>query len=196
VVSIQEARYENIVRQQTDFSCGAAAIATILRYAYGMKTDEADVLNGMFKFTNPATINERGFSMLDIKHYVESIGLEGLGYRLTLAQLQRVRVPTIVLVNLEGYEHFVVLKKAAEDMVYVADPVLGNRRMDARAFNSEWNGIVLAIAGRAYRRENPLLDVQAPMTADRLLEGVVPLVDPLSNLTTLAVGVTPTSRLP
>jgi predicted double-glycine peptidase len=81
-------------------------------------------------------------------------------------------------------------------MVYVADPVLGNRRMDARLFTSEWNGVVLAIAGRDYRWKNPLLDVQAPMTADQLLEGVAPLVDPLANLTTLAVGVAPTSRLP
>ena len=33
VVSMQDERYTNMVRQHTDYSCGAAALATILRYA-------------------------------------------------------------------------------------------------------------------------------------------------------------------
>jgi predicted double-glycine peptidase len=34
VESMQERRYRNVVRQHTDYSCGAAALATILRHAY------------------------------------------------------------------------------------------------------------------------------------------------------------------
>ncbi len=33
VESMQERRYRNVVRQHTDYSCGAAALATILRHA-------------------------------------------------------------------------------------------------------------------------------------------------------------------
>ena len=44
VVSMREARFSNLVRQQTDYSCGAAALATILRYAYHLDADETTVI--------------------------------------------------------------------------------------------------------------------------------------------------------
>ena len=47
VQSILERRYANIERQHTDFSCGAAAVATILRYSYGHVTNERWVMDGM-----------------------------------------------------------------------------------------------------------------------------------------------------
>ena len=50
VESMQERRYRNVVRQHTDYSCGAAALATILRHAYHLQTDEATVIEGMMGF--------------------------------------------------------------------------------------------------------------------------------------------------
>ena len=35
------------MEQKTDFSCGAAALATILRQAYWMDVDEDHVIKGM-----------------------------------------------------------------------------------------------------------------------------------------------------
>ena len=40
VTSLREARFRNIVAQDTDFSCGSAALATLLRYAYDIDVDE------------------------------------------------------------------------------------------------------------------------------------------------------------
>ncbi len=40
VVSLQELRQQKVVRQQWDFTCGAAALATMLRYQHGMKVEE------------------------------------------------------------------------------------------------------------------------------------------------------------
>jgi len=34
VLSQREARFRNLIEQHTDFSCGAAALATILKHAY------------------------------------------------------------------------------------------------------------------------------------------------------------------
>lgn len=45
VVSMQEGRYLNVVRQHTDCSCGAAALATILRYAYHLDVDETQAIH-------------------------------------------------------------------------------------------------------------------------------------------------------
>ena len=44
VQSMREGRYANLVRQQTDYSCGAASLATILRYAYRLDADEGTVI--------------------------------------------------------------------------------------------------------------------------------------------------------
>ena len=47
VESIRERRFANLVEQKTDFSCGAAALATILRQAYWLDVDEAHIIKGM-----------------------------------------------------------------------------------------------------------------------------------------------------
>ena len=50
VQSIRERRYENLVEQRTDFSCGAASLATLLKYAFQRPdTTEHDVLAGMLE---------------------------------------------------------------------------------------------------------------------------------------------------
>lgn len=33
VTSLREARFDSVIEQKTDYSCGAAALATVLRYA-------------------------------------------------------------------------------------------------------------------------------------------------------------------
>ena len=43
VVSMKESRTTRIVVQQKDYTCGAAAIATLLTYQFGRKTSEEDV---------------------------------------------------------------------------------------------------------------------------------------------------------
>ena len=47
VQSIRERRFADLVEQKTDFSCGAAALATILEKAYGAPLDEQAVIQGM-----------------------------------------------------------------------------------------------------------------------------------------------------
>ena len=82
VQSILERRYANIERQHTDFSCGAAAVATILRYAYGHATNERWVMDGMLAMADPEQVKHYGFSMLDMKQYLQMLGMRVRGYRL------------------------------------------------------------------------------------------------------------------
>ncbi|RXZ44926.1 hypothetical protein [Crenobacter cavernae] len=43
VTSLREARFANVIEQKTDFSCGAAALGTLLNFAFGKKlTERAD----------------------------------------------------------------------------------------------------------------------------------------------------------
>lgn len=167
VVSMREGRFTHVTRQQTDFSCGAAALATILKYAYDWPVTEAEVVDGMLEVSDPRLVRERGFSLLDIKNYLEMIAMRGRGYRVGYNDLRKVRVPTIVLLDTQGYRHFVVLKEVTDKKVYVADPALGNRAMTRAEFEQGWNGIVFAVIGHGFERETVLLERKEPPTVQR-----------------------------
>lgn len=176
IVSMREARYLDVVQQQTDFSCGAAAVGTIMRYAYGWNISETEVVRGLLSVSDPVVARERGFSLLDIKRYVEFFGMRGRGYRVGVQDLLRIRIPTIVLLDIGGYKHFVVLKETTAQHAYIADPALGNRRMALQEFGAAWNGIVFAVIGKDFERDSVLLDRKAPPTVRRSA-GRIPLTD-------------------
>jgi len=170
IISMREARYRNVVQQQTDFSCGAAALATLLRYAYGMQVDEQTVLAGMLVKSNPLVVQKQGFSLLDLKNYVQQLGMRARGYRVSEQRLRSLRVPAIVLVDIKGYKHFVVLKRVLGDRVYLADPALGNKIMSLEKFKEAWPSRALFIViGSGFRRNTVLLQARGGPSARRLL---------------------------
>lgn len=163
-LSMREMRYVHMVPQETDFSCGAAALATILKHGYGQDVTEHRIIEDMMKVSDQALVQEQGFSMLDMKKYVEAIGMRGRGYHVKPDALEKLRVPVIVLLDIRGYKHFVVLKKAVGDRVYIGDPALGNRIMDKNDFAAGWNGIAFAIIGKGFDRSTVLLNPSEPLT--------------------------------
>jgi len=177
VVSMKGRKFQNLVRQETDFSCGAAALATILKYAYRIDVNEGDVLEGMFAVSDIEIVQRQGFSLLDIKNYIHGVGMRGRGYKVTVDALEKIRVPTIVLLDLKGYKHFVVLKKTDKDLVYIADPALGNKVVKKEDFKEQWNGIVFAVIGNGIDRSSPLVDPAPPLTARALHNVRAPLSD-------------------
>lgn len=193
--SLAAERYENIVRQSTDYSCGAAAVATILRYAYGLDATEASTIRGLLAVSDSATVRARGFSLLDIKRYVTSIGFVGTGYRLPLASLYRIQVPSIALITVDGYSHFVVLKHVDPNYAYVADPLLGNRRIATPQFARAWNGIIFVIAARTYRFENPLVALQKPVSLRAMMSGTPAAGAALSDAQLLLVYIPAMNRI-
>src|SRR5690606_23503258 len=70
VQSIRERRFNNLIQQETDFSCGAASLATVLREAYDFDVNEQMVIEGMLAGADQAIVRTQGFSMLDMKRYV------------------------------------------------------------------------------------------------------------------------------
>jgi len=176
VVSMREQRFENLIEQQTDFSCGAASLATILKYAYGYTnaTEEA-VLEGLMEVADPEQVRNLGFSLLDLSHYVERLGLRGRGYEIGPESLEEVSIPVIVLLNLNGYEHFVIMQKARGDRVYIGDPALGNKVMPRDEFADSWNNIIFAVVGDGFDASTVLLDPAQPLTARRLTDVFSPV---------------------
>ncbi|MEW5791423.1 MAG: C39 family peptidase [Pseudomonadota bacterium] len=145
VKSLKEMRFRSVVKQQYDFSCGSAALATLLTYNYQRPTTEQDTFKAMYEAGDKAKIQKEGFSLLDMKRYLESHGYRADGFRVSLDKLAETGVPAIVLVNINGYMHFVVVKGVSRDEVLVGDPALGLRRMPRADFESSWNGILFVI---------------------------------------------------
>jgi uncharacterized protein len=148
VETYKERRSRQVVRQSEDFSCGAAALATILHYYYGLPVTERDAMIGMFKAGNREKIQHAGFSMLDMKKFSQIHNYKAEGYRVPdTAGLRDLTVPVITLIDTNRYKHFVVIRKATDKYVYLADPSWGNRRLSLADFEKVWNHIILAITG-------------------------------------------------
>ena len=177
VQSVRERKFSDIVEQKTDFSCGAAALATVLRQAYWLDVDEDHVIKGMLVNADHNLVRTQGFSMLDMKRYIESIGMRARGYRIPAEKLDAVTIPVVVLMEIRGYKHFVVMQRAKKDWVYIADPVLGHKRYTRDDFVKGWNGIVFAIIGPGYDKTNALLAPPDPLTARNKLDSFSPVQD-------------------
>jgi predicted double-glycine peptidase len=141
VRSLLEIRQANVIVQQWDTSCGAAALATLLQYQHGLHDSEKEIAEGMLRVTDPLKVKVRGgFSLLDLKRYADARGLEGVGYmNLGLDDLIAM-APAVVPVTIRGYPHFVVVRGRADGKVLIADPAFGNRTMDIWAFERAWQG--------------------------------------------------------
>lgn len=143
VRSLLELRQRHVVMQQWELSCGAAALATILRYQHGVPVTERSVALGLIDreayLSNPDIVRFRqGFSLLDMKRFVNGLGYEGIGLgQLTLADLFS-RAPIIVPVNLQGFPHFVIFRGATQKTVLIADPAFGNVTMSTHKFLKGW----------------------------------------------------------
>ncbi len=145
VQTISERRFSGVIPQQKDFSCGSAALATLLTYHYERPITEEEALEAMYAVGEQEKIEREGFSLLDMKNYLATLGLRADGYRQSLDQLSSVGIPAIVLINYNGYLHFVVIKGVTDDDVLVGDPALGLRSMGREKFESMWNGILFVI---------------------------------------------------
>lgn len=145
VMSWWEIPYRSVVKQQFDFSCGSAAVATLLSYHYGRPTRESQSFSFMWKNGDQEKIRRAGFSMLDMKNFLGSVGLPAEGYRLGEKGLISIKRPAIVLLDLKGFKHFVVVKGVRRNRVLVGDPMLGLSEYALADFLKVWNGIALVI---------------------------------------------------
>ncbi|WP_040890733.1 C39 family peptidase [Vibrio ezurae] len=149
VKSYKETLFGDVYLQQYDFSCGSAALASLLHFHYQRSVKEQQIFNVMYDKGNKEIINKRGFSLLDMKYYLQSIGLKSDGFKLGLEQLRKIGVPGITLVNFDGYMHFVVIKGMTQNKVILGDPSRGTLIMSISDFQSYYSGLVLLVRSEA-----------------------------------------------
>lgn len=152
VASMKSVRYRSTVHQQYDFSCGSAALATLLTHHYGFAVREEDTFTQMFQRGNQQKIKQEGFSLFDIKQFLESHGFQADGFEAKLDALAQAKIPAIVLINERGYNHFVVVKGLRGNRVLIGDPSTGVRSVLREDFERSWaNRIVFVIRNHTDR---------------------------------------------
>lgn len=139
-------RDTEIVKQDLDYSCGAASLATILSEYYGLSVTEEEILKIMDKEDMRASFD-------DMANALKELGFRGVGYAASFEQLTKLKIPVIVYTKHRRDDHFSVLRGINSDTVWLADPSQGNRTYSRYQFlemwetreDSELKGKILAI---------------------------------------------------
>lgn len=141
VRSLLEHRSENLILQRWDNSCAAATLASVLTYEHRWPVTERRVATGLLRQTDELKVRVRGgFSLLDMKRYLNEIGFDGDGYReMSLEDLAGM-APMIVPLRYHGDDHFVIVRRLTDTHVEIGDPAFGNHRMPRAAFARRWSG--------------------------------------------------------
>lgn len=139
VTSSNELKFKNVLKQQYDYSCGSAALATLLNYYLDEDFSEYQVIQGLMKFGDKSRIqSRRAFSLLDMKAFVEMLGYRGVGYKAEFKDLQELKMPCILPIERNGYRHFIVFKGFHGDRVIAADPFEGSVSFTDEYFKELW----------------------------------------------------------
>jgi len=182
IKSFQELKFQDTIHQKYDYSCGSAALATLLTYTYGIPVTEKTVFRGMFDHADQARVKKYGFSLLDMKEYLARHHLLSGGFKASLSKLAAARVPAIVLINHRGYNHFVVIRGIRRGRVLLSDPSLGTRAISVVNFTKEWNGIFFVVLTNIHVAQqafnNPKAWAVAPQSPKQLARFQIEMMNP------------------
>jgi predicted double-glycine peptidase len=153
VTSLVARRDAGVVKQRFDYSCGSAALATLLTYGLKDPVGEDELLRALLEPLAPdelAELQKKGLSLFHLQRLAQQRGHKAQGFRLHHSQLARLSRPLIVFIKPGGYEHFAVFKGLRGDRVHLADPSLGNVRMPLYRFIDMWadesgRGVIFAV---------------------------------------------------
>lgn len=131
VKSWKELRDDNIVKQDLDYSCGAASVATLLNQFFYQNITEEQILKIMDKGDLKA-------SFLDMQKALNKLGYNSQGLAVSYNTLSSLKAPVIVYIKHRKTDHFSVIRGINEQFIWLADPSLGNRILSKEQFLEVW----------------------------------------------------------
>lgn len=136
-----EFKNDNLVRQNYDYSCGSASLATVMHYFYEQNTTEEGILNDILDMkgigkekAKELEEEDMSLSFLDLAQYIKTKGFKAIGLALDLKALKSLKAPVILFVKIRKNEHFTVFKGIDDRYVYLADPSFGNSKVKISKF--------------------------------------------------------------
>ena len=160
--SLKNIQSRNITTQNYDYSCGSAALATLLNFYLGEHLTEFQVIQGLMEYGNKTKISERrAFSLLDMKEFVNKLGYRGVGYKAQFSDLLELDQPLLLPIEKEQYRHFIVFKGVYNGHVFVADPFAGNTNYTIARFQEIWYNNIIFVVYPEGAKEYNLLRISA-----------------------------------
>ncbi len=148
-------RTKNIVMQKLDYSCGSAALATILTYYLDDKTAESSIISYLLNHGDlKAIIKRKGFSLLDLKEYAQHKGFVAQGYRMDMKSLFDMKSPVLLPIVINGYRHFVIYAGYRDGRMFLLDSKFGSVTMFPSVFKKAWyayENVGLVITKNGYK---------------------------------------------
>lgn len=171
-VPYRDLRYEWVVGQADWYTCGPAAVATLLTHFYGLPTTEAEALELAEGFMRAQGLEPglgRRITALALKQVLEAKGIPTKGFRVEPEALRdyftRGGLPVIVHLT-EPQKHFVVAVGMVGDQIVLADPSWGQSIIPFLALVKErgYSEVVLVpippleLAQRAPEKQKEILE--------------------------------------
>lgn len=127
-------RDHGIEKQDEDYSCGSASLATILHSFYGLNIYEKDILDEVEKIGDDGTA-----SFSDLRKVAALYGFKGFGVSISFEKLKSMKIPAIVYLRYRENDHFSVLRGVSQNgTVWLGDPSWGNRNFTEYQFKKMW----------------------------------------------------------
>lgn len=129
--SFHHLRYEGVIPQSSWYTCGPAAVATLLTYYFELPTSEEEVLEiALASMESRGTPWDDGISLLALRDALRVAGVPSEGYRITPEALidyfDRGGLPVILHLRWPQ-PHFVVAIAWVDERLLVADPSFGSQ---------------------------------------------------------------------
>lgn len=149
--SYLDLRYTDVIEQSNEYTCGAAAVATLLTYFYGIPVTEQDILSLVYeamRARGEKPEQGRGLTAYDLKEAIEAKGVEVKGFLVKPAALQdyfaRGGLPVIIHLT-KPEKHFEVAVGMIGDQIVIADPSWGRSVMPLMLLVEQhgYDGVVL-----------------------------------------------------
>lgn len=169
-----EIRNAGVVLQERDFSCGAAALSTVLVHQWHNQITETQILVALVLMMSKDEMQDRiknGLTLTDLRRLSAKLGYQAVMGKLTVDKLRESKVPLIVGITVNEFNHFVVYRGMDDQYVYIADPARGKIRVPIEEFDSQWQQHAVLVV---LKRDADLTKLSPLMaTADEKSLGVV-----------------------
>lgn len=158
----------NVVMQRRDYSCGPASLATVARYYWDDDVSEEAFLVAAMRAMTEEEFEDRrenGLSMTDLRRAAVALGYFSSIGRVSMDELCESKIPVVLRIKLDGFEHFVVYRGIVDDRVCLADPIRGNLRLSVEEFLQQWtDGAILVVVKKGVDppEDAPLACLPAP----------------------------------
>ena len=141
-----ERRDRGVVKQSLDYSCGIAALATLLAMSFDVEVSEPYLLALLedrgSDWQLESDWRERGVSMAILRKLAAYYDLNTIGVSVSAAGLVQLQRPAIALIDYRGSPHFTVIKPPlADNRIELADPSWGNRTL------TRWQFLPMFLSG-------------------------------------------------